>query len=255
MILSHRLVRTGALIEETRVLLSEWDCGQSVRENLAHARRKNRIGIRSEGLAKVVFSTLHRRLSLLSPSELASLSALARSSAESEVWRAGLHWHSARVDCLYYEFVTDWLYQQYLRDIAVVRTEDVVPHVERVYAEQMGEVTLSEYGRQRAARDLLRMATDFGLLTATSPKQFTSFHLPDTAFLYILHNMAELGRTANQIVTSRDWRLFLMDAKDVERELFRLHQLRALRYEVIGTVRELALPYATAVEFVAEGVR
>lgn len=253
MIVTNRLIRTGALVEETRVVMRNWDPELGVRENLHGARRKNLIGLRSEALAKVIFATLHRRLSLLPPEELSALARLANRSVEPGVWQAVLHWHGARVDRLYYEFVTDWLYNQYRQDVAAVATQDIIPHVEDVYVRETGEVRLSDYGRVRAARDLLRMATDFGILTKTNPRRFVSYFLPPTALLYILHNMAERGWASTQIVESRDWRIFLMDESDVERELFQLHQLRKLRYHVAGTVRELTLPFPSAADFAGEG--
>ena len=39
---------------------------------------------------------------------------------------------------------------------------------------------------------------------------------------------------------------------DVERELFRLHQFRKLRYEVAGSLVELTLPCSSAAAFVEE---
>ncbi len=41
---------------------------------------------------------------------------------------------------------------------------------------------------------------------------------------------------------SGEWRLFLMDASDIERELLRLHQFHALRYEAAGSLVRLDLP-------------
>ena len=46
--------------------------------------------------------------------------------------------------------------------------------------------------------------------------------------------------------------MYLMDPDDVERELFRLHQYRKLRYEVAGSLAQLDLPCGTALQYARE---
>jgi len=50
-----------------------------------------------------------------------------------------------------------------------------------------------------------------------------------------------MGYTTSQALTSADWRLFLMDADDVEQELLRLHQYKVLEYDVAGSMAQLTL--------------
>ena len=125
-------------------------------------------------------------------------------------------------------------------------TSNFIP-VEKITASRAaGKEELSEYGLKRASRDLLRMAADFGLLTGSAVREFKSYHLPEKSFLYLLHAMYEVHGNARDVVHSQEWRLFLMSTADVERELFRLHQFRKLRYEVAGSLVELTLPVALA---------
>jgi hypothetical protein len=95
----------------------------------------------------------------------------------------------------------------------------------------------------------MRAAVDFGLLTGSVVRQFTSFHLPERSFLYVVHALGESYANAGQLVRAPDWRMFLMDADDVERELLRLHQYRKLSYESAGTLGQLTLPYPTALAY------
>lgn len=48
--------------------------------------------------------------------------------------------------------------------------------------------------------------------------------------------------------------MFLMDAADVERELFRLHQFRRVHYEVAGSLAQLKLPCDSAADYAREMV-
>jgi hypothetical protein len=102
------------------------------------------------------------------------------------------------------------------------------------------------------ASGLLRIATDFGLLTGTMHKEFAGYHLPEESFIYLLHAMAEMEPNARRIIEAEDWHMYLMDSSDVERELLRLHQFRRVQYEVAGTLAQLKLPYGSAADYAKE---
>ena len=80
-------------------------------------------------------------------------------------------------------------------------------------------------------------------------KQLVTYHLPERSFLYLLHAIREEQRSPSKVISSPDWRMFLMHPADVERELLRLHQFRKLDYQVAGSLIELTLPFSTAREY------
>ena len=80
-------------------------------------------------------------------------------------------------------------------------------------------------------------------------KEFAPYHLPDRSFLYLLHAFRDTGLNPQQVITSTEWRLFLARPPEVERELLRLHQYKRLHYEVAGSIVELSLPNATALDY------
>lgn len=247
---STRLLRKGALIGETRVVLRQWDPRISVRENVHAALGKNPVGAKSAGWLREIIATLSSRLSEIKGAELAGLQALACSRASEEVWRASFHWHCARTDQMYYGFATGWLFNSYRQGAYRIRSEDVVPVVRDLTAQAKGkDASLSEYGVKRAARDLLLTAADFGILKGRVTKEFVSYHLPEESLVYLLHAMAQLEPNARRIIDSADWHMYLMDAADVERELLRLHQFRKVHYEVAGSLAQLKLPCGSAAEY------
>ena len=77
---------------------------------------------------------------------------------------------------------------------------------------------------ERVASGLLRIAADFGILTGGVYKEFAPYHLPDESFVYLLHAMKAAEHNARRVIDSPDWRMYLLDSADVEREVFRLHQ-------------------------------
>jgi hypothetical protein len=248
--LSTRLIRKGALLEDTHRVFMAWDLAQSFEENLSRARELNTPAADNEGWLKEVVATISSRWR--SDARLTTLVQFAQR-ASFEVWRPCVLWHIGQVDELYYRFATEWLFDEYEAGAYQVRTVDVMPFVENVTASRAaGNKGLSEYGLKRAARDLLRMAADFGLMKGSAVREFTSYHLPEESFIYLLHTLYEVHGNARDVVHSADWRLFLMSTADVERELLRLHQFRKLRYEVAGSLVELTLPCSSAAAFVEE---
>jgi hypothetical protein len=222
----------------------------SFEENLKRASELNTPAADNEGWLKEVIATISSRWR--SESRLPTLIELAQR-ASFDVWRPCVLWHIGQGDELYYRFATEWLFDEYEAGAYQLRTADVMPFVEEVMLSRAsGKKALSEYGLKRAARDLLRMASDFGLLKGSPLREFNSHHLPEESFLYLLHTMYEEHGNAYDLVHSTDWRLFLMNTADVERELLRLHQFRKLRYEVAGSLVDLALPCNSAAEFVEE---
>lgn len=248
--LSTRLIRKGALLADTHRVFLEWDIAKSFEENLSRARELNTPAADNQGWLKEVVATISSRWR--HESKISTIVQLTQR-ASLDVWRPCILWHVGQVDELYYRFATEWLFDEYEAGAYRLRTADVVPFVEEVTASRAaGKKGLSEYGLKRAGRDLLRMATDFGLLKGSAVHEFKSYHLPEESFLYLLHAMYEAHGNARDVVNSPDWRLFLMSTADVERELFRLHQFRKLRYEVAGSLVELTLPCSSAAAFVEE---
>jgi hypothetical protein len=224
-----------------------------VKDNLHQVVADHVLHAKSEAWMREMVATLSSRFSEMPPHELHSLGWLARASIASDVWQACLLWHIGRVDTLYYEFAVDWLFQQFQSGMYLVRTEDCVPFVKAcVKRQSRHKRELSEYGTVRAARDLLRMAADVGLLTTGTPKQFTHYHLPEDAFLYILHAIHSGTGSVEKTVNRLDWRMYLMAPADVERELLRLHQFHKLHYEVAGSLAQLKLPCASLADYARE---
>ena len=246
--LSTRLIRKGALIEETYAVLGQWDLGASLKDNFSRVRETNPIGASNAGWLREVVVTLSSRFS--TEAAIESLVVLAQGHVGMDVWRACLLWHIGATDELYYRFATEWLFEEYQAGAYRIRTEDVVPVVRDLTDGRIasgGQLTAT--GTTLAARDLLRMATDFGLLTGRVTREFRTYHLPEEGFLYVLHALAQQEPNARRLIQALEWRLYLMDADDVEREILHLHQYRKLHYEVAGSLAQLDLPCKSPAEY------
>lgn len=246
--LSTRLIRKGALIEETYTAFREWDLSLTIRENIYEIRKGNLVGAKNDGWLHEILTTLSSRFT--ETEELEPLVILAKGNMDVAIWKTFLLWHIGFVDELYYRFSTEWLFAQYMDGAYILRTEDALPFVRKITDGRIASGgNLSDYGALRAARDLLRMAGDFGLLEGSAKKKFANFHIPQEAFVYVLQSLSGEGRNTSRIISSKSWRLFLMEPDDVERELLRLHQYKILEYQVAGSMVYLKLPCGSLLEY------
>lgn len=244
---STSLIR-GALVAETRAALAAWDLARPKRENLARLRETNPYGARSTSWAKKITAVLSQRFDPAGRDR--PLVLLARGSCPVDVFRPVLLWHVARADALFHAFVVEWLYPAFDNGAHHVRPDELLAWV-RGRSGSVGEVQRrwSDATRRRVAEGMLKAAADFGLLTGTLHKEFASYHLPEPAFLYLLHAMREEQPNPRKVLDSPDWRMFLMRPGEVEQQVLRLHQFRKLEYHAAGSLAELTLPCSSPREF------
>ncbi len=246
--ISTRFSRKGALIEETYLAFRAWDRTADIRSNLEHIRQENPMGARNSAWLHEITATLSSRFR--DTQALEPLVVLAQGGFPIEKWRACLLWHIGQQDALFYTFVCDWLHQAYRSGVIQIRTEDLVPFVvEQTAGRLLRGASLSAYSQLRTSRDLLLMATDFGLLRGKTVREFTGYHLPDECFLYVLHALADQGSSPQRMIEAPEWRLFLMRPSDVENELLRLHQFRRVEYQAAGSLIQLQLPYPSLQQY------
>jgi hypothetical protein len=238
----------GALIEETYEVLAGWDFALTKKANLDRLRDTNYIGATSQTWLRDVAKVLNRRLDPSGADR--PLAVLAKGGCSVDVWKPLLLWHITRDEFLVRDFLTNWLFPAFDTGVFRVRPEDLAAYLERI-ATRSGttEHDWRPATRERVAAGLLKLAVDFGLLRGTTVKEFASYHLPESSFLYVLHAMKDAGAPASRVVGAEDWRLFLMRPSDVEHTLLRLHQFQRLGYEVAGSLVELTLPQSSALAF------
>jgi hypothetical protein len=238
----------GAMIEETYAVFAAWDFGRSKRDNLDRLRTDNFIGASSATWLRDIAKVLNRRFD--PDGRDRPLVALAKHGVPLDEWKPLLLWHMTRDEFLVRDFLETWLFAAYDSGTFRVHTEDVQKYLSDI-GKRGGttEHAWSEQTTKRVAAGLLKIAVDFGLLRGSIAKEFVSFHLPERSFLYLLHAMRDEKLSPSRVVSSGEWRLFLMRPADVEHELLRLHQYRRVDYQVAGSLVQLSLPCMSAREY------
>nr|AGC72570.1 hypothetical protein [uncultured bacterium A1Q1_fos_1870] len=238
----------GAMIEETYAVFAAWDFHRSKRENLDRLREENFIGARSVTWLRDVAKVLNRRFDPAGRDR--PLVVLAKHGLPIEEWRPLLLWHMTRDEFLVRDFLESWLFAAHEAGVFRVQSAEVEKYLGGIGKRgATTEHAWSEETTRRVAAGLLKLAVDFGLLRGSVAKEFTSFQLPERSFLYLLHAMRDERPNPSKLISSPEWRLFLMRPADVEHELLRLHQFRKLDYQVAGSLVQLSLPCASSREY------
>jgi hypothetical protein len=251
-VVSSFTIIKGALIEETFSVFRGWDFARSLDENLSSMKAQNVIGAKSEHWLRDVAFVLRRRFDPEGRDR--NLVELAQRGCQLELWKPLLLWHMTRDEFLLRDFLIQWLYEHFAQGTLRVRSQDLWSYLRGLHDKGLVAEPWKESTLKRVSSELLRIAVDFGLMRGSTTREFASYHLPDESFIYLLHAMTERQPNAREVVRSTDWRMFLMDADDVERELFRLHQFRRVHYEVAGSLAQLKLPYDSAADYAREMV-
>jgi len=243
---SQRLLRKGALAEETYELFRGWQEGTSFDENFGRVFAAH---FRTDAWKDEVRKTLSLRFA--DPTAAAPLRVLAGHGFPLQDWKHCLLLTIAAGESDYWQFAAHWLFPEYVAGRYQVRTDDVVDFVREWWGVSRGEgEPLTEYGAVRTARDLIRMARDLGVLRGQGPvKEFARVPLGDAVFLYACHFIAEFEGGTARIPGSPLWRAFLLEPSAVEEALLRLHQFRKLEYQVAGSLVAISLPCGNAREF------
>ena len=249
-VVSSFTIVKGALIDETYAAFEHWDVGRDTPTNLNRLKDLNTIGAKSENWLREVAFAVSRRFE--PDGRDRALVELARNGCDREVWKPLLLWHMTRDEFLLRDFLIHWLYPAFVDGVHRLMFEDVVPYLATLERRRRISKPWTNQTRQRVARGLLKICVDFGLLAGRRARRFVSYHLPDESFIYLLHAMADTESNARRVIDADDWRMFLMDSDDVEREVLRLHQFRKVHYEVAGSLAQLKLPRGSSADYAME---
>ena len=241
-------VTKGGRIAETYACFSQWDLSQTLDENLRRFREKNPIFAGTEAWLKEMRRILRVRFGDIERHH--TLIYLAKRGLPQAVWAPILLWHLCLRELLLSDFLETWLYPRKREGLLRVRSEDVRDYIEGLEARGLVDRQWTPNTISRMASGIPAYASDFGLLRGKAVKEIASFHLPDEALLYILHWLSEESASAARMLTDVRWRRFLMSRQDVEQEVLRLHQLRRLRFDVMGSVMALELPFRSVSSYV-----
>lgn len=231
---SSRIIKGGALLEESRRFVEFWEDGLDVEENLDQFRTQNLLGKRSRARTEDTLAILRQRFVDPGPELIPALRAL---TFRAEGFRDACYFESARNDDLLAYATAEALPRLRGKGWSTITVEDL----EGELVASPPDETVTEWSqttRTRVVHGLLSALRDFGVLQGKANKRIAPSSISFSGFVYVLGRLRHQLPSSHEIVTSEVWKWWLLDQSQVRSHLLEADREGVLRYMDAGsTVR------------------
>lgn len=245
---SSKIIKAGALIGDTKTLLSHWDTSASVAENVDRVQRENVFGKASRSRVEDILAIFRQRY-LGEESVTNALVTLVRGKFSAAALDRILYFHSARADQLLHDAVTEILVPMRQGGLMDITIQQFQRSLAKWVEEGKSTGHWAEPTMTRIAQGLLSALRDFGVLQGAVNKKIAALFLPIEAFAYIVFYLKQHQPSGARLLELPDWKLFFLTREGVERFLIEAHQRGLLEYHAAGSVTRLTFPANTLEEY------
>lgn len=247
-IYTSKIIKAGALITETKILLSHWDESLSVAENLDRAKQDNIFGKASRSRVTDILAIFRQRYL----SDLAVTKALVRlvnGRFSAEGLNCILYFHATQSDRLLHDAVTDLLTSMGNVGRQDVSVRDVENWISKQIAQGKTQGSWSDTTITRCAREILSTLRDFGILQGAVKKRLAPIFLPVEAFAYIALYLRQNQPSGEKLIHADEWQLFFLYPKAVEHFFIEAQQAHLLEYYAAGSIIRISFPTESLEEY------
>jgi hypothetical protein len=245
---TSKIIKAGALLGDTKTLLSNWETNCSVDDNVLRLLRDNVFGKASRSRVEDILAIFRQRY-LSEESVTNALVQLIRGRFESAALDRVLYFHSAISDPLLHDCVTEILVPMHQHGLVDINFAEIERSLAKWVEEGRTTGTWSSATITRIAQGLLSALRDFGVLQGSNSKKIAALFLPIEAFAYIVFYLKQHQPSGAKLLELPEWKLFFLTRDGVERFLFEAHQRDLLEYHVAGSVTRLTFPANTLEEY------
>ena len=157
---------------------------------------------------------------------------------------------------LIYDLTTDCLYTLYQNGRSTINKADILDWLNQAVNNGHNEINgWSPQTKSKIASNYLTIARDFGLLEGKKNKSFARLYLPIATFVYVLYRLKDEGLNNKAIVTTPDFKLFLLEQRDVFLLLEEATRAGYITFQQAGDIYSLAFQYQDLNEVIDELTR
>jgi len=167
---TSKIIKAGALIGDTKTLLSHWDTSESVAENIDRIQRENVFGKASRSRVEDILAIFRQRY-LAEECVTKALVSLVRGKFPAAALERVFYFHSARADQLLHDAVTQILVPMHERGLVDINVQEFQRSIAKWVAEGKTTGHWSEPTITRIAQGLLSAMRDFGVLQGAVNKK------------------------------------------------------------------------------------
>jgi hypothetical protein len=246
--LTSKIIKGGALVADSRLVLSSWDLEAGVDQNLRIMQEQNLLGRSSRSRVDDILRVLSQRF-LDNRDVTGALVTICRCLPMSALLLKLLYYHAAKADRLIYHLVIEVLDRYHGTGTSKVRLADITDPLKSWVTEGRTGGTWGEATVVRVAQGLLAALRDFGVLEGRVSKRIAPSYLPLEAFAYVAFCLRDEVRSGERVLDSRDWKLFFLDRSAVERFFIEAQQHNLLEYHAAGGVTRITFPADSLSEY------
>lgn len=230
MAFTARIIKGGALLEDSRRFVEAWDPGLDAEANLERMLDENLLAKPTRNRAADVLAILRRRFLQDGAEVVEALRSLAPSP---RAFRDACFYEAARDDELLASFTGEALFGWRRADRRQVDPTDVDAWL-------AGRVPAwSPPTRKRVAEGLLAAARDFGLLGGVVHKRIQTPALGLGGFAYVALRERTTRGSSRALMDSPVWRRYLLDDHDVRALFHQADRHKILRLSEAGTMARI----------------
>ena len=230
-----RLLKGGAVLEDTRRVVELWDLELEPEANLERLSAGNQLGKKSRSrLDDLLDRVVQPRFVDPGPHVIAALKGLLH---DHRAFREACYYEASRADDLLAEFVEAALWRWWQRGRLAVGVDDVLGWLQDL-ADSGRAPAWSDSVRTRLAQGLLSTLRDFGILTGAPRchrKEFAPPAMTARGFAYVAWREHEQGASSRALATGSVWRRWLLDDADVEALFNQSARLGVLQFSRVGS--------------------
>lgn len=245
---SSKIIKAGALLSDTKALLSAWDPGLSVSENLQRIRRQNLLGKTSRSRAEDILAIFRQRY-LAEETVARALATIVRHRSNGNILDRILYFHAVRADSLLRDVVIELLVPHRSRGTMQIDVREIEASLRKWVSEGKTSGNWGDSTILRVTQGVLSTLRDFGVLQGAVKKRIAPAYLSLQAFAYIAFYLKQHQPSGAKLLALVDWKLFFLSREGVERFLLEAHQNELLEYHVAGSVTRLTFPATTLEEY------
>ena len=217
---TSRIIKAGALLPDTKTLLSHWDLTESVPTNLQRLQRENVFGKASRSRVEDIVGIFRQRY-LTEPSVTRALVTLVKMRLPASALDRILYFHAAKADRLLHDVVSEILGPMSAKGLSDISVDEIQKTVARWVKEGKTTSAWNENTTCRVTQGLMSALRDFGILQGAVHKRIAPAYLPVEAFAYVTFYLRQHQPSGAKLVEHPDWRLFFLPREGVERLLVR----------------------------------
>ena len=234
-LLTSRLLKGGAVLEDTRRVVELWEAELSAEANIERLAAENLLGKSSLSRLDDLLNRVIRPRYVESSTHV--IPALRGLLADHRAFQEACYYETSRADDLLAAFAEGPLWGWWCDGRLAIGIDDALGWLRRL-ADDGKVPAWSDSVENRTAQGLLSTLRDFGILRGVHQghrKEFASPSLTPLGFAYVAWREHEQGASSRALATSTIWRRWLLDDAQVDDLFVQAARLGVLRVSRAGS--------------------